>query len=80
MDEPSMGLAPILVEQVFETIKEINELGVTILLVEQNANLALSTAHRGYVIQTGEIVMADDAKSLLADPKLRDAYLGSLDR
>lgn len=79
MDEPSMGLAPILVEQVFETIKEINGLGVTILLVEQNANLALATAHRGYVIQTGQIVMADDAKSLLANPKLRSAYLGELD-
>ena len=70
MDEPSMGLAPILVEQVFETIGEINKQGITILVVEQNANVALSIADRGYVIQTGRIVMADSAEALLANPLL----------
>jgi branched-chain amino acid transport system ATP-binding protein len=79
MDEPSMGLAPILVEQVFATIQEINQQGMTILLVEQNANVALAIAHRGYVIQTGKIVMSDDAKTLLANPRLREAYLGELE-
>lgn len=79
MDEPSMGLAPILVEQVFDTIKEINALGVTILLVEQNAHVALSIADRGYVLQTGNIVLADTAEALLAHPKLSDAYLGELE-
>ena len=78
MDEPSMGLAPILVEQVFETIQEINSQGVTIFLVEQNANVALSIADRGYVLQTGRIVMHDDAKSLLANPELSKAYLGEM--
>lgn len=78
MDEPSMGLAPILVEQVFETIEEINKLGTTIFLVEQNANMALSVADRGYVLQTGEIVMADTAKALLENPQTREAYLGEL--
>jgi branched-chain amino acid transport system ATP-binding protein len=79
MDEPSMGLAPILVEQVFDTIKEINALGVTILLVEQNAHVALSIADRGYVLQTGNIVLADTAEALLAHPNLSDAYLGELE-
>lgn len=79
MDEPSMGLAPILVQQVFATIQEINKQGMTILVVEQNANVALAVADRGYVIQTGRIVMSDTAKSLLANPKLRDAYLGELE-
>jgi branched-chain amino acid transport system ATP-binding protein len=78
MDEPSMGLAPILVEQVFEIIKEINELGTTIFVVEQNANMALSIAHRGYVLQTGEIVLADTAENLLNNPQMREAYLGEL--
>jgi branched-chain amino acid transport system ATP-binding protein len=78
MDEPSMGLAPILVEQVFETIQEINSQGVTIFLVEQNANVALSIADRGYVLQTGRIVMHDDAKNLLANPELSKAYLGEM--
>ena len=78
MDEPSMGLAPILVEQVFETIKEINQQGTTIFLVEQNANIALSIADRGYVLQTGGIVMSDTAKGLLANPNLSQAYLGEL--
>ncbi len=79
MDEPSMGLAPILVEQVFDTIKEINAQGVTILLVEQNAHVALSIADRGYVLQTGSIVLADTAKALLDHPNLSDAYLGELE-
>lgn len=79
MDEPSMGLAPILVEQVFETIQEINREGVTIFLVEQNANVALSIADRGYVLQTGRIVMHDTAKNLLANPELSKAYLGELE-
>jgi branched-chain amino acid transport system ATP-binding protein len=78
MDEPSMGLAPILVEQVFDIIKEINELGTTIFVVEQNANMALSIAHRGYVLQTGEIVLADTAQNLLNNPQMREAYLGEL--
>ena len=78
MDEPSMGLAPILVEQVFETIQEINKVGTTIFLVEQNANMALSIANRGYVLQTGEIVMSDTAKGLLENPQTREAYLGEL--
>jgi branched-chain amino acid transport system ATP-binding protein len=79
MDEPSMGLAPILVEQVFETIQEINGRGVTIFLVEQNANLALTIADRAYVIQTGRIVLSDSASSLLANPDLSKAYLGELE-
>lgn len=79
MDEPSMGLAPILVEQVFATIEEINERGVTIFLVEQNANLALGIADRGYVIQTGKIVMQNTASALLQNPNLSKAYLGELD-
>jgi branched-chain amino acid transport system ATP-binding protein len=79
MDEPSMGLAPILVQQVFATIQQINEDGVTVLVVEQNANVALAIADRGYVIQTGRIVMADSAEAMLANPKLRDAYLGELE-
>lgn len=78
MDEPSMGLAPILVEQVFETIKEINQQGMTIFLVEQNANMALQVADRGYVLQTGEVVLADTARALLENPQTREAYLGEL--
>jgi branched-chain amino acid transport system ATP-binding protein len=79
MDEPSMGLAPILVEQVFETIKEINQQGTTIFLVEQNANMALSVAHRGYAIQTGRIVLADTAQNLKNNPQMQEAYLGELE-
>lgn len=75
LDEPSMGLAPILVEQIFDIVNELNQEGMTILLVEQNANQALSVASRGYVIQTGEIILKDDAKSLLANPQVREAYL-----
>jgi branched-chain amino acid transport system ATP-binding protein len=78
MDEPSMGLAPILVEQVFEIIRKIRELGKTIFVVEQNANMALSIADRGYVIQTGQVVLADTAANLLENPLMREAYLGEL--
>jgi branched-chain amino acid transport system ATP-binding protein len=78
MDEPSMGLAPILVEQVFEIIKKIRELGKTVFIVEQNANMALSIADRGYVIQTGQVVLADTAENLLQNPLMREAYLGEL--
>jgi branched-chain amino acid transport system ATP-binding protein len=76
MDEPSMGLAPILVEHNFQIIQEINDQGTTIFMVEQNANMALSIAHRGYVLQTGRIVLADTAQSLLDNEQLRKAYLG----
>jgi branched-chain amino acid transport system ATP-binding protein len=76
MDEPSMGLAPILVERSFEIIKQVHEAGVAILVVEQNANVSLSIADRGYVLQTGRVVLADTASSLLADENLRKAYLG----
>jgi branched-chain amino acid transport system ATP-binding protein len=76
MDEPSMGLAPVLVQQNFEIIKQIHEAGTAVFVVEQNANMALSIADRGYVLQTGQIVLADDAKALLANPQMREAYLG----
>jgi branched-chain amino acid transport system ATP-binding protein len=76
MDEPSMGLAPILVERNFEIIKQVHESGVAILVVEQNANISLSIADRGYVLQTGRVVLADRADALLAHEDLRKAYLG----
>jgi branched-chain amino acid transport system ATP-binding protein len=76
LDEPSMGLAPILVEQIFNIIKELNKAGTTILLVEQNAQMALSIADRGYVLETGRIVTAVPAVELLADEKVKKAYLG----
>jgi branched-chain amino acid transport system ATP-binding protein len=76
LDEPSLGLAPILVAQVFETIKEINSQGTTVLLVEQNALQALSIAHRGYVLQTGEVVLSGSAESLRQNETVRKAYLG----
>jgi branched-chain amino acid transport system ATP-binding protein len=76
LDEPSMGLAPILVESIFETIQNINKQGGTILLVEQNALMALEIAHRGYVIQTGEIVLHDSAKNLQNNEMVQKAYLG----
>ena len=76
LDEPSMGLAPILVENIFETIQEINQEGTTILLVEQNALMALSVASRGYVLQTGEIVLHDTAENLQKNEMVRKAYLG----
>jgi branched-chain amino acid transport system ATP-binding protein len=78
MDEPSMGLAPVLVETVFQIIQQIHALGTTIFVVEQNANMALSVADRGYVLQTGEIVLADTAQGLLSNPRMREAYLGEL--
>jgi len=78
MDEPSMGLAPVLVEQNFDIIQEINRQGTTIFVVEQNANMALSIADRGYVLQTGKIVLADTANNLLKHPQMREAYLGEL--
>ena len=76
MDEPSMGLAPMMVEQVFETIRRINEQGVTILLVEQNAWQALEIADRGYVMETGKIILADTASALRTNPQVEQAYLG----
>lgn len=76
MDEPSMGLAPVLVESIFETIQEINKEGTTILLVEQNATMALSVADRGYVVQTGEIVLHDTATNLQQNEMVQKAYLG----
>jgi len=76
MDEPSMGLAPLLVEQIFNIVKEINKQGTTILLVEQNAKVALQIADRGYVLETGLITMSGDAKELLDDPRVVEAYLG----
>jgi branched-chain amino acid transport system ATP-binding protein len=76
MDEPSMGLAPLLVEQNFRIIQEINRQGTTIFMVEQNANMALQIAHRGYVLQTGRVVLADTAAKLLDNEQLRRAYLG----
>jgi branched-chain amino acid transport system ATP-binding protein len=76
LDEPSMGLAPIVVQRIFQTIREINQQGVTILLVEQNAAQALNLANRGYVIETGKIVLEDEATALLANEQVRKAYLG----
>jgi branched-chain amino acid transport system ATP-binding protein len=76
MDEPSMGLAPVLVDQVFDIIQAINQLGMTILIVEQNAPVALSIASRGYVLQNGRIVVHDTASALLATDHIRRAYLG----
>ena len=76
LDEPSLGLAPLMVKRIFDTIKEINDAGTTILLVEQNAQQALARAHRGYVIETGRIVLSDDAAALLGNEAVRKAYLG----
>jgi branched-chain amino acid transport system ATP-binding protein len=76
LDEPSMGLAPVLVEVIFDAIEKINKEGTTILLVEQNATMALSVAHRGYVLQTGKIVLSDTAENLKKDPTVQKAYLG----
>jgi branched-chain amino acid transport system ATP-binding protein len=78
LDEPSMGLAPVLVERIFDIIREINQQGTTILLVEQNANVALEIATRGYVLETGSIVNAAPAEKLRQDPKVREAYLGEI--
>ena len=76
LDEPSMGLAPLMVQKVFETIVTISGEGVTILLIEQNAKLALEVSKRGYVMESGEVTLSGDASSLLHDPKVRAAYLG----
>jgi branched-chain amino acid transport system ATP-binding protein len=76
LDEPSMGLAPVLVERIFQTIEEINQQGTTMLLVEQNANVALEVATRGYVLETGKVVNAAPARDLKQDPRVREAYLG----
>ncbi len=76
LDEPSMGLAPILVEQIFDIVRTINQDGTTVLLVEQNALMALGIASRGYILQTGEVVLADSADKLRDDPAVRKAYLG----
>lgn len=78
MDEPSMGLSPVLVAQNFEIIDQINKAGTTIFIVEQNANMALSIADRGYVLQTGQIVLSDTADGLLNNPQMRQAYLGEV--
>ena len=78
LDEPSMGLSPILTEQIFSIITEINAQGTTVLLVEQNALMALNAAHRGYVIQTGKIILADTAANLAANEQVRQAYLGEI--
>jgi branched-chain amino acid transport system ATP-binding protein len=76
LDEPSLGLAPKLVETIFQIVREINEQGTTVLMVEQNAFGALKLAHRGYVLESGEIVLSDDADKLLTNPEVRKAYLG----
>ena len=77
LDEPSMGLAPMLVEKIFDIVREINAQGTTILLVEQNAHVALEISDRGYVLETGRVTLADDASALLRDPHVREAYLGA---
>ncbi|MDP1718019.1 MAG: ABC transporter ATP-binding protein, partial [Burkholderiales bacterium] len=76
LDEPSMGLAPLMVHKIFETIRAIAAEGVTLLLVEQNARLALEVCHRGYVMESGTITLADSATALLSNPQVRQAYLG----
>lgn len=76
MDEPSMGLSPLLVKEIFQIIQQLNQAGMTILLVEQNAKMALSIAHRAYVLETGKIVMSGPAKDMMEDDKVRKAYLG----
>jgi branched-chain amino acid transport system ATP-binding protein len=78
LDEPSMGLAPIMVQKIFEVVKEVAQRGVTILLIEQNARLALSISHRGYVMDGGTITLEGESKALLDDPKVREAYLGEV--
>jgi branched-chain amino acid transport system ATP-binding protein len=77
LDEPSMGIAPILVERIYETIAEINRQGTTILLVEQNANFALGVSNRGYVLETGKVVLTNDSAALRKDPEVQKAYLGT---
>jgi branched-chain amino acid transport system ATP-binding protein len=77
LDEPSMGLAPILVDRIYETVREINKQGTTILLVEQNANYALDVSSRGYVLETGRVVLADNSEALRENPEVQNAYLGT---
>ena len=76
LDEPSLGLAPLVVRKIFQIIREINAAGTTVFLVEQNAHMALTVAHRAYVLQTGRVIKSDKAASLLEDPDVRKAYLG----
>ncbi len=76
LDEPSMGLAPVLVREIFKVLREINESGTTILLVEQNANMALRLAHRAYVLETGHIMISGTGQELMGNPKVKEAYLG----
>ena len=76
LDEPSLGLAPLIVAQIFEIIKEVNRQGVTILLVEQNARMALRVAHRAYVVETGKITLSGKGSDLLNDPRIAASYLG----
>jgi branched-chain amino acid transport system ATP-binding protein len=76
LDEPSMGLAPVLVRDIFQVLCDINTAGTTILLVEQNAHMALSIASRAYVLETGRIILSGPGKELLGDPRVREAYLG----
>ncbi|WP_461210122.1 ABC transporter ATP-binding protein [Desulfocurvus sp. DL9XJH121] len=76
LDEPSLGLAPLIVRRIFEIVQRVNEQGVTVLLVEQNANLALQIAHRGYVLETGTVLLEDEASRLLENPEIKKAYLG----
>ena len=78
LDEPSMGLAPLLVQKIFETVRAVSVEGMTILLIEQNARLALEIASRGYVMESGAITLSGSATELLADPKVREAYLGEV--
>ena len=77
LDEPSMGISPILTERIYETIAEINKQGTTILLVEQNANFALAVSHRGYVLETGKVVLSNESSKLREDPEVQKAYLGT---
>ena len=77
LDEPSLGLAPVIVDRIYEIIREINQRGVTILLVEQNANYALDVSKRGYVLETGKVALSNDSESLRTDPEVMKAYLGT---
>ena len=76
LDEPSLGLAPLVVRKIFDIIKDINAAGTTVFLVEQNAHMALTVAHRAYVLQTGRVIKTDTARNLLEDPEVKKAYLG----
>jgi branched-chain amino acid transport system ATP-binding protein len=77
LDEPSLGLAPVIVDKIYEIVREINGRGVTILLVEQNANYALDVSSRGYVLETGKVVLSNDSAALRTDPEVQKAYLGA---